>query len=100
MTGSRHAHVLVTCMEAVHSDTARYGEAAMDPVPASPPRWAVPTACRWRYEDPYLDPHDHPKPTLTTILPLHGPLGLRAGILARGFPCLLGISARKRKWPP
>ena len=34
-------------MTAVRSDTTRYGEAAMDPVPESPPRWrlAVPMAC-------------------------------------------------------
>jgi hypothetical protein len=38
--GSRHAHtgdILVTCMTAVRSDTTRYSEAAMDPVPESPP---------------------------------------------------------------
>ena len=38
-------------MTAVRSDTTRYSEAAMDPVPESPPRWP----CRWHawwYEGP------------------------------------------------
>ena len=35
--GSHHVHTVATCMTAVHSDTTRYSEAAMDTVPASPP---------------------------------------------------------------
>ena len=41
--GGRHTHTGDMCMTAVRSDTNRYGEAAMDLVPESPPRWP----CRW-----------------------------------------------------